>query len=165
MLNLNAFVQRGRLRPQVNWNGFFRIAKAIGEVPIDLDVAVNTFQDPSASSVHLEHELLADRLHALLPPNNPRVWDSEHAQWTVLAPDEGPPVRPQDAMILINSRKHLPDLVERLRARNIPSSRRPTRLAADATGHPTADGGSGSNGSPLDEESRSGNSLALPLSG
>ena len=49
-----------------------------------------------------------------------RVWDSEHAQWTTLAPEEGPPVRPQDVMILINSRKHLPDLVERLRARNIP---------------------------------------------
>ena len=34
--------------------------------------------------------------------------------------EEGPPVRPEDIMILINSRKHLPDLVERLRARNIP---------------------------------------------
>ena len=29
-------------------------------------------------------------------------------------------MRPQDIMILINSRKHLPDLVERLRARNVP---------------------------------------------
>ena len=29
-------------------------------------------------------------------------------------------MRPQDIMILINSRKHLPDLVERLRARDIP---------------------------------------------
>ena len=34
--------------------------------------------------------------------------------------DEGPSVRPQDIMILINSRKHLPDLVDRLRARHIP---------------------------------------------
>ena len=115
-----------RLRParsspspgELEW--LLPIAGAIGEVPIDLDVAVNTFQDPSASSVHLEHELLADRLHALFHQTTTRVWDSEHAQWTALAPDEGPPVRPQDVMILINSRKHLPDLVERLRARNIP---------------------------------------------
>ncbi|MEL0331115.1 MAG: UvrD-helicase domain-containing protein [Candidatus Poseidoniales archaeon] len=115
-----------RLRParsspspgELEW--LLPIAGAIGEVPTDLDVAVNTFQDPSASSVHLEHELLADRLHALFHQTTTRVWDSEHAQWTALAPDEGPPVRPQDVMILINSRKHLPDLVERLRARNIP---------------------------------------------
>ena len=34
--------------------------------------------------------------------------------------EEGLGVRPQDIMILINSRKHLPDLVDRLRARHIP---------------------------------------------
>ena len=96
------------------------MAGTIGEVPTDLDVPVNTFEDPSASSVHLEHELLADRLHALFHQTSTRVWDSEHAEWTTIAPEEGPPVRPQDVMILINLRKHLPDLVERLRARNIP---------------------------------------------
>ena len=44
----------------------------------DLDVAVNTFEDPNASIVHLEHELLADRLHALLNQAPTRVWDSMH---------------------------------------------------------------------------------------
>ena len=115
-----------RLRParssespgELEW--LLPVAGTIGEVPTDLDVPVNTFEDPSASPVHLEHELLADRLHALFHQTSTRVWDSEHAQWTTLAPEEGPPVRPQDVMILINSRKHLPDLVERLRARNIP---------------------------------------------
>ena len=85
----------------------------------DLDVAVNTFEDPNASIVHLEHELLADRLHALLNQAPTRVWDSTNASW-VTVEDEGPSVRPQDIMILINSRKHLPDLVDRLRARHIP---------------------------------------------
>ena len=42
------------------------IPGAITEVPLDLDVSVNTFVDPNASQVQLEHELLADRLHALL---------------------------------------------------------------------------------------------------
>ena len=95
------------------------IPGAVAEIPTDLDVAVNTFQDPNASSVQLEHELLADRLHALLHQSSTRVWDSQEATWVTVV-DEGPPVRPQDVMILINSRKHLPDLVERLRARDIP---------------------------------------------
>ena len=95
------------------------IPGTITEVPLDLDVAVNTFADPNASQIHLEHELLADRLHALLNESSTRVWDSEAAAWTTVT-EEGPPVRPQDIMILINSRKHLPDLVDRLRARNIP---------------------------------------------
>ena len=81
---------------------------------------MNTFEDPSASIVHLEHELLADRLHSLLHQTPTRVWDSDTTQWVEVEEQEGPPVRPQDIMILINSRKHLPDLVERLRARNIP---------------------------------------------
>ncbi len=85
----------------------------------DLDVPVNTFEDPNASTVHLEHELLADRIHALLNQAPTRVWDSENAAWITVV-EEGPSVRPHDIMILINSRKHLPDLVERLRARNIP---------------------------------------------
>ena len=95
------------------------IPGAITEVPLDLDVSVNTFADPNASQVQLEHELLADRLHALLNGASTRVWDSASATWTTVS-DEGAPVRPQDIMVLINSRKHLPDLVERFRARNIP---------------------------------------------
>ena len=115
-----------RLRPARNTTAsgglewLLPVPGAIGEVPRDLDVAVNTFQDPSASVVHLEHELLADRLHSLLHQTPTRVWDSQTLQWVEVVEEEGPPVRPEDIMILINSRKHLPDLVERLRARNIP---------------------------------------------
>ena len=88
-------------------------------VPLDLDVAVDAFLDPSASSVHREHQLLADRLHALLHRAPTRVWDAVNAEWQTVD-EQGPEVRPEDIMILVNSRKHLPDLVERLRARNIP---------------------------------------------
>jgi hypothetical protein len=95
------------------------IPGVLTDPPTDLDVSVNTFEDPNASIVHLEHELLADRLHALLNQAPTRVWDSTTATWTTVM-DEGPSVRPQDIMILINSRKHLPDLVDRLRARHIP---------------------------------------------
>ena len=88
-------------------------------VPFDLDEAVETFADPSASTVQLEHELLANRLHALLNHDETRVWNSMNATWVDIE-EVGPPVRPQDIMILVNSRTHLPDLVQRLRNRNIP---------------------------------------------
>ena len=87
--------------------------------PLDLDQAVSAFNDPAATSVQLEHELLADRLHALLHGSPTRLWDSSSATWAAVT-ESGPPIRPEDVMILINSRNHLPDLVERLRARNIP---------------------------------------------
>lgn len=115
-----------RLRPARNTSSsgalewLLPIPGSIEAVPSDLDLAVNTFADPSASIVHLEHELLADRLHALLHQSPTRVWDSQAPGWVEVVEPDGPPVRPQDIMILINSRKHLPDLVERLRARNIP---------------------------------------------
>jgi len=95
------------------------IAGPVTAAPLDLDVAVDAFQDPSSTSVQREHQLLADRLHALLQLAPTRVWDSTNACWKTVD-EQGPEVRPQDIMILVNSRKHLPDLVERLRGRNIP---------------------------------------------
>jgi ATP-dependent exoDNAse (exonuclease V) beta subunit len=87
--------------------------------PLDLDEAVETFEDPSASAVEREHELIADRLQALLRHAPTRVWSSATADWVTVS-ETGPEVRPNDIMILVNSRKHLPDLVRRLRGRNIP---------------------------------------------
>jgi ATP-dependent exoDNAse (exonuclease V) beta subunit len=95
------------------------IAGPVTAAPLDLDEAVDAFQDPSATSVQREHQLLADRLHALLQHAPTRVWDATNAGWRTVG-EQGPEVRPQDIMILVNSRKHLPDLVERLRGRNIP---------------------------------------------
>ena len=74
----------------------------ISGVPLNLDEAVNTFQDPSASGPELEHELLADRLQALLNHAPSRIWDSSDASWVALEETDAP-VRPQDIMILINS--------------------------------------------------------------
>jgi ATP-dependent exoDNAse (exonuclease V) beta subunit len=114
-----------RLRParELEDPGVFEwllpVGSASGAAPLDLDEAVLAFDDPAATTVQLEHELLADRLNALLQRADTRVWDSENTVW-VNVPESGPEVRPEDIMILINSRKHLPDLVQRLRARNIP---------------------------------------------
>jgi ATP-dependent exoDNAse (exonuclease V) beta subunit len=95
------------------------IQGSIQAVPMDLDQSVETFADPAASTVQLEHELIADRLHALLAHADTRVWDSQQKEWMTVSENDSP-TRPEDIMILINSRKHLPDLVERLRARRIP---------------------------------------------
>ena len=91
----------------------------LGDVAADLDVPLNTFEDPNASAVHLEHELLAQRLSSLVNGDSTRVWNSAEASWANL-PETGPSVRPSDVMILVNSRRHLPDLVQRLRARGLP---------------------------------------------
>ena len=91
----------------------------LGDVAADLDVPLNTFEDPNASPVHLEHELLAQRLSSLVNGDSTRVWNSAEASWANL-PETGPSVRPSDVMILVNSRRHLPDLVQRLRARGLP---------------------------------------------
>ncbi len=89
------------------------------DVSMDLDVPLNTFEDPNAKGFQLEHELLADRVQALLNNSPTQVWSTTDSAWTTLE-ETGPDVRPEDIMILINSRTHLPDMVERLRARSIP---------------------------------------------
>lgn len=85
----------------------------------DLDTPLNTFENPNATSVQLEHELLSNRLHSLLNSETSRVWNSVDRSWYDVE-ETGAENRPEDVMILINSRRHLPDLLERLRARNIP---------------------------------------------
>lgn len=95
------------------------VAGRVAVAPLDLEEAVETFEDPSATAVEREHELIADRLDALLRHAPTRVWSSSSAEW-VTVEETGPEVRAQDIMILVNSRKHLPDLVRRLQGRNIP---------------------------------------------
>jgi len=114
-----------RLRParQTDQGGLLEwllpIQGELEPVSLDLDVPINPFQDPNTSPVHLEHELIAARLDALFQHSATQVWNSEEGQWHSVE-ETGSPVRPEDVMILINSRTHLPDLLTRLRARNIP---------------------------------------------
>ena len=95
------------------------IQGALQNASFDLDVPLNTFENPNATSVQLEHELLSHRLHSLLNSENSRVWNPDEGDWHNVE-ETGVEIRPEDVMILINSRRHLPDLLERLRARNIP---------------------------------------------
>ena len=85
----------------------------------DLNNPNNVFSDPNAKNIHLEHELIALRLHSLLTENNPKVWDSETASFKEI--ESGTKnILPKDIMILVHSRKHIPDLLQRLGNKGIP---------------------------------------------
>ena len=85
----------------------------------NLKNAIDTFADPKAKRAHLEHELIAARLQALIQNRETQVWDAEKDSYAPLTHDSKQ-VRPEDIIILVHSRKHMPDLIQRLQSRGIP---------------------------------------------
>jgi ATP-dependent exoDNAse (exonuclease V) beta subunit len=83
------------------------------EVSEDLLVPLSPFDDPRSKAVHLENELIAARVAALVSGTPIRVGDGQEA------PDDGP-VDPSNVLILVHARSRSADLVERLRARGVP---------------------------------------------
>ncbi len=86
---------------------------------LDLTKPNDVFSDPKAKSIHLEHELIALRLHSLLTAKTTRVWDAKNSKFS----DVKQPVKtylPKDITILVHSRKHISDLLHRLESRGIP---------------------------------------------
>jgi len=97
-----------------------------GEQETDLQIPVDVFSNPKSKDVHLEHELIAGRIAALLRGGSTRVWSANSRDFEDLGQiDE--PVLPSDIMILVHSRTHVPDLIRRLQERGIP-------VAADRQG-------------------------------
>ena len=85
----------------------------------DLQKRIDTFADPKAKSAHLEHELIAARLQALIQNRETQVWDAEKAAYSKVD-SKKENIRPEDIIILVHSRKHMPDLIQRLQSRGIP---------------------------------------------
>jgi superfamily I DNA/RNA helicase len=85
----------------------------------DLQKRIDTFADPKAKRAHLEHELIAARLQALIQNRETQVWDSDVADYTKVT-FEKEDIRPEEVIILVHSRKHMPDLIQRLQSRGIP---------------------------------------------
>jgi len=85
----------------------------------DLEKRIDTFADPKAKRSHLEHELIAARLQALIQNRGAQVWDADSATYAKL-PNSNANIRPEDIIILVHSRKHMPDLIQRLQSRGIP---------------------------------------------
>ena len=97
-----------------------------GEQSSDLLVPMDVFSNSKSKDVHLEHELIAGRIAALLAGNPTRVWSATtQAYEQVEETDES--VAASEIMILVHSRTHVPDLIQRLQNRGIP-------VAADRQG-------------------------------
>lgn len=87
--------------------------------PLDLDKSSQVFADPNAKNIHLEHELIALRLHSLLSKKGTKLWDSQISSFVKIA-EESSNIQPKDVTILVHSRKHIPDLLQRLELKGIP---------------------------------------------
>ena len=85
----------------------------------DLEKRIDTFADPKAKRSHLENELIAARLQALIQNGDTQVWNADSETYVNL-PNDGRNIRPEDIIILVHSRKHMPDLIQRLQSRGIP---------------------------------------------
>ena len=90
-----------------------------GIPPLDLAKISPVFADPNAKSIHLEHELIALRLHSLLSNKGTKLWDSETSSYVDIKA-ESSSILPKDVTILVHSRKHIPDLLQRLELKGIP---------------------------------------------
>ena len=89
------------------------------EPSLDLDEYFDTFTAPEALNTHLENELIAARLQALLSQQPTQVWNAEQGSFTQL-PAQSSAVLPEDILVLVHSRKHIPDLISRLQSRGVP---------------------------------------------
>ena len=90
-----------------------------GEVSSDLSVPVDVFSNQKSKDIHLEHELIAGRLSALLQGQTTQVWSAADRAFRDVEGQDAA-VDPSDVMILVHSRKHVPDLIRRLQQRGIP---------------------------------------------
>ena len=89
--------------------------------PEDLAVAIDPFDlGEGATAVHLENELIASRIRALVDGSAMRVHDPNADDgWLELPAAEA--VEPRDIMVLMPSRTHMADLVHRLTALGVPA--------------------------------------------
>ena len=77
------------------------------------------FDESNPTRIHLEHEMIALRLQNLIQGIPCRVWNPSKMEYMTLEkPTEE--IKPSDVTILIHSRTHIADLIERLQARGIP---------------------------------------------
>lgn len=88
------------------------------ELPLDMMEGYNLYDAGNANLRHLEHELIASRLDALVRGLSTQIWSVEAAAYVEIEPEET--ISPEDVMILVHSRKHIPDLVARLQSRGLP---------------------------------------------
>ncbi len=83
------------------------------------DIENELFNQDTPKSIHLEHEMIALRLQNLIQGKPCSIWNpSKQEYMTLEKPTQK--VEPSDITILIHSRTHIVDLINRLQARGIP---------------------------------------------
>lgn len=97
--------------PRMEW--LVPVRRETEDVSDDLLVPLSPFDDPRSKAVHLENELIAARISALVTGTPIQVSDE------VEAPCDGP-VDPSDVLVLVHARSRSADLVDRLRSRGVP---------------------------------------------
>ena len=87
--------------------------------PSDLTVPLDPFELGSAAKkVHLEHELIASRIRALIDGSTTSVLSSEDEEIEIVT-EKG--IEPREIMVLMPARTHMHDLVRRLDSLGIPA--------------------------------------------
>ena len=94
----------------------------LGEIsrPADPEIAIDPFLHRGSSNRELGSDLLAKRISALLNGTQARVHSAANNAWVDVS-EESNQVRPSDIMILVSSRKRIPQLMESLESHGIPA--------------------------------------------
>ena len=77
------------------------------------------FNNPKAKSAELEHEMIASRLHALFNNAPTNILDGATNKMVEIKETDDE-ISPDDVIILLHARTHLPDLIDKLQAKGIP---------------------------------------------
>lgn len=90
------------------------------ELPEDLNIAINTFENPESTNRDLANQLLAKRLVSLFSNREARVRDFGNESWVGVS-NPGHKIMPEDVMILVSSRSRIPSILEVLEEHGIPA--------------------------------------------
>lgn len=91
------------------------------QVPQDLSLPINPFENKDSSNRELANQLLAKRLVSLLSGQEARVKDCESDKWnSIKVPDHK--ILPEDIMILVSSRSRIPAILNVLEEHGIPAT-------------------------------------------
>ena len=77
------------------------------------------FNNPKAKPSELEHEMIAARLHSLFNKAPTKILDGSTNKMVEIK-ETGDVISPDDVIILLHARTHLPDLIDKLQAKGIP---------------------------------------------
>jgi len=90
-----------------------------GTPETDMLKPLTAFKNPKAKPAELEHELIALRLHALFKKAPTNILDGATNKMVEIK-ETGDVISPDDVIILLHARTHLPDLIDKLQAKGIP---------------------------------------------